>query len=492
MYKVVGPGSGISTYAVEGDENTEGYPSISMPGTTGGLCLAHKLMGKLPLEQVMEPAIHLAQEGFEVYWVHSLWVATAMEALNRFPGARKAFLPGGFPPKYIPDPSSSDTAATGLVQRDLADMLNRIARNGAPALYEGEVAVAIEEDMKRNGGLITAEDLARFKPEVKSPLRTTYRDFEVMAPTAPCGTWTTLETLNILENFDLKSMDHNSAEEIHIFVEAARHAFADRYAYMGDPDFVDVPLKALLSREYAKEVAAQVDTERAVIENAIDIAPWAHYETNPIHEPWKFEGRTAPTPPLSSSATTEGDCTTHFCVVDRDGNLISCTQTAVSSFGSKVVTDGLGFIWNNGMIWFNAKPGAANSVAPWKRPLVNMAPVLVTKDGDSYLGVGSPGGRKVNNGNTNVTLNVLEFEMGPQEAITVPRSDASGPTTLLDARLDRETVDKLRQMGHKVEVVSDLAGWYSFSKPTAILVDREQGLFYGGSDPWPVADAQGF
>ena len=491
MYEVTGPGTGISTYAVKDDHNTEGYRSIALPGTTGGLCLAHKLLGRLPLEQVMEPAIHLAQEGFEVYWVHSLWVATNMEALQRFPGARKVFLPNGFPPKYVPDPSSSDAAAHVLVQRDLADLLKRIARDGAPALYEGEVAAAIEEDMKRNGGLITARDLADFRPEVKNPLRTTYREFEVMAPTAPSGSWTTLETLNILENFDLKSMGHNSAEELHIFVEAARHAFADRYGYMGDPDFVDVPLNGLLSREYAREVAEQVDTGRAVMENSIDIAPWAHYETNPVHDPWRFEGRPAPDQPLSPSGTTEGDCTTHFGVVDGDGSLISCTQTAVSAFGSKVVTDGLGFVWNNGMIWFNAKPGAANSIAPWKRPLVNMAPVLVTRDGKSYLSVGSPGGRKVNNGNTNVTLNVLEFGMGPQEAITVPRADASGPTTLLDARLDQDTVEELRRMGHKVEVVDDQAGWYSFAKPSAILVDSEKGIFYGGSDPWPVADARG-
>ena len=492
MFKVLGPGGGISTYAVENDENTDGYRSIALPGTTGGLCLAHKLMGRLPLEQVMEPAIHLAQEGFEVYWALSLVIATNMEVLQRLPGSREVFLPNGYPPKYIPDPSSPDEQAHTLVQRDLAELLKRIARDGAPALYEGEVAAAIEEDMKRNGGLITRQDLAEFRPEAKDPLRTSYRDYQVLAPTAPCGSWTTLETLNLLENFDLKSLGHNSPEHLHIFVEAARHAFADRYHYMGDPDIVDIPLEGLLSKEYARDVARQVDAERAVLENSIDLAPWAYYETRSIHDPWPYEGRSRPAAPLQPSAAPDGDCTTHFGVVDSDGNLISCTQTAVHSFGSKVVTRGLGLLWNNGMVWFNARPGAANSIASWKRPLVNMAPVLVTKEGQAYLSVGSPGGRKVNNANTNVVLNVLEFGMGPQEAITVPRADASGPTTLLDARLDQETVERLRQMGHKVEVASDLVGWYSFAKPTAILVDSERGAFHGGSDPWPVAEARGY
>jgi gamma-glutamyltranspeptidase/glutathione hydrolase len=255
---------------------------------------------------------------------------------------------------------------------------------------------------------------------------------------------------------------------------------------------VDVPLKGLFSDEYARELAGQINPDRASLESDSDTPPWAYYESRALHDPWPYEGKPKPVTPPLPSAVPDGDCTTHFGVADRHGNLVSCTQTAVSSFGSKVMTGELGILWNNGMIWFNAKPGAANSIAPWKRPLVNAAPLLVTKRGKSYVSIGSPGGRKVNNANTNVALNVLDFGMGPQEAITVPRADASGSTTQVDARVDPSTVERLRQMGHNVEVIPDIAAWYSFARPSAVMVDAERGTFRSGSDPAPVPEARGF
>ena len=243
MYKITGPGGGISTYSVEGNHNTDGYQSIALPGTTAGLCKAHEMFGELPLEQVMEPAIHYAKEGYDVYWLLALMIGTNMEQLQKFHGSKEIFLQNGFPPKYIPDPSSADHKAFKFKQKDLGDLLEKISKEGADALYKGEIAAAIEEDMKKNDGLITMADLAEFKAEIKIPIKTTFRDYEVYAPTAPCGSWTTLETLNILENFDLKAMGHNSTKYLHTFVEGARHAFADRYHYLGVPDFVEVPLE---------------------------------------------------------------------------------------------------------------------------------------------------------------------------------------------------------------------------------------------------------
>ena len=492
MYKTTGPGSGISTFETEGEENTHGYRSIAVPGTAAGLCRAHELMGTLPLEQVMEPAIQYAQEGFECYWALSLMIGTNMKQLQRFPMTREIFLPDGFPPGYLSDPSSADGGAYLIVQRELADLLKRISKFGASAMYEGEVAAAIEEDMKANGGLITRRDLAERKPEVKTPIKIPYRGYEVLGPTAPNGAWTVLQTMNILENFDLGSLSHNSPEHLHLFAEAARHAFADRYRYMADPEFVDVPIKGLLSKEYAAEIAKQINLDHASMESGGDTPPWQHYGSHAAHDPWPFEGRTEPAVTLAPSVGADGDCTTHFGVVDRHGNLVSCTQTAVSAFGSKVITKDLGILWNNGMIWFNAKPGYANSIDAWKRPLVNAGPVLVTKDGKPFLSVGSPGGRKVNNANTNVTINVLDFGMGPQQAITAPRADASGSTTQVDARLDPATVQRLRDMGHNVEVISDIAAWYSFARPSAVMVDAKSGTFRSGSDPSPVPEARGY
>ena len=492
MYKIAGPGAGISTYSVEGNENQEGYRSITLPGTAIGLCTAHELMGKLPLEQVLEPAIHLAQDGFDVYWLLTLMIGSSMDGLQRFPASREVFLPQGYPPRYLPDPSSADQATDRLVQRDLAEVLRRIARSGPAGLYEGEVAATIEQDMKENGGLITRQDLADYRPAVKTPLAAGFRDYQVLVPTAPCGSWTALETLNILENFDLSSMGHNSSSHLHTFIECSRHAFADRYRYMGDPDFADVPLKGLLSKEYARQVAEQVDADQAGVEGLTDGPPWTHFEGRELHDPWRYEGRHRPDAQPGPSDDTAADCTTHLGAADRDGNLVSCTQTAVSTFGSKVVTKGLGFVWNNGMVWFNARPGAVNSIAPWKRPLVNMAPLLVTKQGKAFISVGSPGGRQVTMANTNVALNVLEFGMGPQEAITTPRIDTAGAANLVDSRLNDGVVQALQGMGHSMQVVNDVEAWYSFARPSAILVDAEKGVLRAGTHTWPVADATGF
>ena len=359
-------------------------------------------------------------------------------------------------------------------------------------MYEGEVAAAVEEDMQRNGGLITREDLVEYKPAVKTPLATTFRNYRVLSPTAPSGSWTALQTLNTLENFDLYSMGHNSKEYLHTFVESARHAFADRFRFMGDPDFVDVPLNGLLSKEYATQIAGEINPDRAEIELMSSDPPWIYFATRAIHDPWQFEDRSSLTDQTMSSTDTSGDCTTHLGAVDGDGNMVSCTQTAVSSFGSRVVTPGLGFLWNNGMIWFNAKPGAVNSIAPWKRPLVNMAPLLATKQGKPYLSVGSPGGRQVINANINVALNILEFGMDPQESITVPRTDTAGELNLVDSRLDVNVVEALRQLGHRIEVVSDIEAWYRFGRPSALLVDRDNGVLRAGTHTLQTATAVGY
>ena len=295
MYRVTGPGTGISTYQTEGDENTHGYRSIAVPGTAAGLCRAHQLMGALPLEQVMEPAIQYAHDGFESYWALTLVVAANMKQLQRFPVASDLFLPGGFPPGYLSDPSSADEGAYVVKQRDLAELLRRISKDGAAAMYEGEVAAAIEEDMRANGGLITRRDLAQRKPEVRTPLRLPYRGrYEILSATAPNGAWTTLQTMNILERFELGSLEFGSAEHLHLFVEAARHAFADRYHYMADPEFADVPLDGLLSKEYAREVAERIDVDRAGLEDGSGEAPWARYETRPLPRSLAVRGE-APT-----------------------------------------------------------------------------------------------------------------------------------------------------------------------------------------------------
>ena len=487
MYKVMdGAATGISLYDVEGNENVDGYRSIAVPGTVAGLCLAHKLYGTLPVQQVMEPAIALAEDGHEVNWFLSLAIGNSMDVLGRYPASAGVYLSEGRPPKHSTIPPER------LVQKDLGRVLRMIAEHGPDAFYRGEVAAAIEEDMAANGGLITRDDLASYEAVAREPARTNYRGYEVLTADIHHGGTTLLETLNILESFEPGSLGHNSPEYLHLFIEAARAAFADRYHYLGDTDYVDVPMRGLLSKEYARGLAGAIEPDRACPSSDSGAEPWVHYSSQTSHDPWAYEGRPKAAAGLAPSASTDGDCTTHFGVVDRERNLVSCTQTAVSQFGSKVVTPGLGILWNNGMIWLNPKPGAANSIAPGKRPLTNMAPILVLRDGAPYLSIGAPGGRRIMNANTQVFLNVAEHGMGIQQAIAQPRVDASARATLADIRLEPSTVDALRAMGHIVEVVEETAADTNFATPLGILVDHESGRVHGGVDVFRIAEAKGY
>ncbi|MCL0099724.1 gamma-glutamyltransferase [Dehalococcoidia bacterium] len=494
MFKITGPGAGISTYSVKDNENEQGYRSIALPGTAMGLYSAHALLGKLPIKQIMEPAIHLAQEGFEVDWLLSLMIGSSMDGLQRYPASREIFLPTGFPPKYLPDPSSTDQIVEKLIQKDLAEVLKQLARHGPAGIYKGEIAAYIEEDMRDNGGLITRKDLADYCATITKPLTHRFREYELTAPTAPCGSWTALEILNILENFDLRTMGHNSVEYLHTFLESSRHAFADRYRYLGDPDFTNIPLNGLLSKEYGAQLASTITPNRSDIESLSDKPPWDYFESKELHNPWIFDSSVEDVVQHESSGNQALDCTTHFGTADSEGNVVSCTQTAVSTFGSKVVTKDLGFVWNNGMVWFNPKAGTANSIAPWKRPLVNMAPLLALSKrvNGPVLSVGSPGGRQVTSANLNVVLNILEFGMSPQEGITASRTDAAGPVNLVDSRLDTSIVKSLREMGHAIRVVTDIESWYSFARPSAILVDKKRGILRAGTHALQTAQVLGY
>ncbi len=487
MYRLTGrPGSMISVFEVEDDENVEGYRSIAVAGMVAGLCRAHERYGTLPLEQLMEPAIAYAEDGFEVSWYLSLCITNAMRGFQRFPASAAVFLPDGRPPTSAPKP------ADRLVQRDLAQVLCLIAKQGAAGFYQGDVAAAIEADMQANGGLITRDDFAAYEAIVREPCRITYRDYEVAAAALPHGGTTLLQTLRILSQLDLHGLGHNGPAYLHRFIEAAHHAFADRYYYLGDNDVVDVPLDGVLSRPYAAALADKINLNHTQFDPLRGTEPWVYYATQALHDPWAYEGRDMPSAATVTSLVADGDCTTHFGVVDKDRNPVSCTQTAVSLFGSRVVTPGLGLLWNNGMIWFNPKPGAANSIAPWKRALTNMAPLVALKGGAPALSIGAPGGRRIMNCNAQVFLNVAEFGMGMQEAIAQPRVDVSTKDVMVDSRMAPETLEALATLGHPLNVVEETAADINFATPLGILVNHERGTLHSGVDVFRIAEARGY
>lgn len=483
MFRVIGQseiGNGI--YQVEDNANAIGHRSVGVPGVTAGMCRAHELFGTLPLEQLLEAAIHYAREGFEANATTALGIANNMANFERFGDAARIFLTDGYPP----------TPGSKVIQSDLADTLERIAREGKDALHGGDVAHAIEEEMSANGGVLTAQDLADFQPIVSDVVTTTYRGNEILSCPVPAGTITGLQTLNILENFDLRGIDHCSTEHLHLFIEAARHAFADRYSYIGDPDFVPVPFDGILSKRYARDLAALIDVNVANLEREREVQPWVGYSDVPLHDPWEYDPKSRPEAGLTASPPSDGDCTTHFSVIDRDRNMVACTQTAVGGFGSSVVVPGTGVLLSNGMVVFNPKPGSANSIDGFKRGLNNMSPVLVLKDGQPFFSVGAPGGRRIICRIAFVVSNVIDFGMTMQEAITAPSVDAAERESLLDHRIDPSVVETLGDMGHNVMVVEEPATGGGFSRPRGVMIDPVDYLLRAGVHPFEPDEARGY
>ena len=480
-FRVIGQAvTGNGIYEVEEHANAIGHRSAGVPGVTAGMCRAHELFGSLPLELLLEPAVHYARQGFEADPSIRLQIASNMPNLARYKETARVFMPDGYPPP----------PGAKVVQRDLADTLERISKKGKNALHKGEIAAAIDEEMRRNDGLLTARDLAEYEAEVRHPVNTHYRGYELLTCPVTAGTITPLQTLNILENFDLR--EHGSPEHLHLFIEAARHAFADRYSFVGDPEFVPVPFEGLLSKDYARHISNSIDTDTANLEHERELQPWVAYIDNPLHDPWNYDPQPRPDQALSASPPSEGDCTTHFSVIDRDRNMVACTQTAVGGFGSSVIVPGTGVLLSNGMVVFNPKPGAANSIAGFKRGLNNMSPVVALKNSKSFLTVGAPGGRRIICRIAHVISNVIDFGMTMQEAITAPSVDAAERETFIDHRIDSQTVETLARMGHNVSVVPEPSTGGGFSRPRGVMIDPDTGLLHAGVHPFGPDEARGY
>lgn len=476
----------LSPADVRDEANASGHLAAGVPGLVKGLCTAHERWGKLPLAQVMEPAIHWAEHGFVCDWYTGYMIAADLQWFRRYPAATSIYAPGG----YVPDPYTGQK----IVQRDMADTMRRIAREGATAFYEGEIAHAIGDDMRANGGILTAADLAAYDVEVYEPLTVPYRGYEVQVPRAPTGSWTIAETLRILEHFDISASGHNSAEHLHTLIEAARLAFADRYYHFGDPAFVSVPLEGVLSDGYARELAGRIDPSRSGFDRDARLEPWQAFAYEARHDPWRFDSGERPGAPWTRpEAGRDRDHTTHFSIVDADRNMVSVTETAAELWGAKFVTPGTGVLHADSMVWFNPLPGAANSIAPGKRPLCNMGTMLVLKDGRPFMALGSPGGRKIINCNLQVFSNVVDFGMEMQEAVGAPRIDASTRVTLYDDRIDPGTVARLETRGHVLRAVPEVNPGFGgeFAKPTAVRVG-DDGLLYGGVEAFRPAQSIGW
>jgi gamma-glutamyltranspeptidase/glutathione hydrolase len=380
---------------VKKDDSQYGYLAVGVPGTVRGLDLAQRKYGKLTRAQVMAPAIKLAREGFVLMRADTDILDTTVARFKNDAQAARIFLrPDGSPLQ----------PGDRLVQKDLARTLEKIAAKGPDAFYRGRIPELIEAASKQHGGIITAADFAAYEAVETEPLSCNYRGYKFISAPPPSSGGTTLcEILNILEGYDLRAMGFHSAQAVHYMTEAMRQAYLDRNTLLGDSAFVINPLDKLLSKSYAAEIRTHIPADKAM--------PSPEVLAN-----------------LEPSEKTE---TTHYSIIDAAGNAVSTTYTVNGLFGAVVIAPGTGFFLNDEMDDFSVKTGAqnmsglvqgaTNAIAPGKRPLSSMAPTVVTKDGKVFLVMGSPGGSRIITTTFETALNIIDYRMGPQEAVDASR-----------------------------------------------------------------------
>ncbi len=437
------------------------HRSAGVPGSVAGLALALEKYGTISLKKALEPAIKLAKDGFIVTPRFSKGIKSQEKRLKRYESSRKIF--------FKKDGSYYEPGDL-FVQPELAKTLQRIAKNGVKEFYEGKTADLIVKEMEKHGGFITKKDLKNYHPSIRKPVHTNYRGYDIysMAPPSSGGIHVA-QILNIMENFDLKKSGLNSAQTMHIMTEAMKRAYADRSVYLGDPDFVKVPQKALVSKKYAKDLAKLI-TDKATPAKDIREGNVSRYES---------------------------DETTHFSIADKFGNVVSNTYTINFSYGSGIVVDGAGFLLNNEMDDFSSKPGtpnaygliggAANKIEPNKRMLSSMSPTIVKKDGKNFVATGSPGGSRIITTTLQVISNVIDHDLNILAAVSAPRFHHQWlPDYIrIEEGFSPDTIKLLEQKGHKVQKKQAMGAIQS------LMI--KDGVFYGGADPRrSTSSAKGF
>jgi gamma-glutamyltranspeptidase/glutathione hydrolase len=454
--------------------NVYGYRSVAVPGTAAGLALALERWGSISLAEALAPAIRCAEEGFPVFWHTSWMIAKDVGTLRRFPATAAIFLDGnGLPPI-----TQEQDRPRILRQPDLAQALRAIASEGPRVLYEGRIGQAIVDDLAANGAPFTPDDFASYQARIVPALSTSYGGTEVHTVGGGTGGTTLIESLNLLARLDLRELGYHTPLALHRMAQAFRIAFADRFAWLADAMQIDVPVAALADPEYASE------RMRDLPETSLASLPAASAERLGVSHKL---APSIPDYPESSIAHHPGQMadgsTTHLSVMDRDGMAVSCTQTLLSLWGSRVTPPGTGVLLNNGMMWFDPEPGRPNSVGGGKRPLANMAPVTLSRDGRPWASFGASGGRRILNCNAQLIVNLTDWRLAAQPAISAPRIDCSTAELLMSVRFPAETIRAMEKLGHRVGIRDERLFTGDFASPAAVRLTLKGG-FDGGADPF--------
>jgi gamma-glutamyltranspeptidase/glutathione hydrolase len=435
------------------NSNHIGMLAIGVPGTVAGLWMAHQELGSLPWADLVAPAIKLAREGIPLSYSLYSGFARSKGRFDQYPSTAAKF--------FKADGSLYELGEIWY-QPDLAHTLELIQDNGADGFYKGENAKRLAGFMADNGGLITEEDLLKYEAVEREPIRGTYRGYDIVSmPPPSSGGVVLVEMLNILEGYDLSDMGHNSALYLHVLTESMRRAYADRAEHLGDPDFNEgMPLERLMDKDYASNLRGSIDMDQA-----------SKSDPNGFAEPYESEE------------------TTHFSVVDKDGNMVSMTYTLEFGYGSGIVVEGGGYLLNNEMGDFNAVPGvtnmrgligtAPNLIAPEKRMLSSMTPTIVAKDGRPVFTAGSPGGKTIINTTLQLILNVVDHDMNIAESVEAGRIHHQwlpDVTSMETGSLSQDTIELYEARGHRFRERS------AQGAAMAVFYDRVNKLFEGASD----------
>ncbi len=432
-----------------------GHLAAGVPGTVAGMLLGLEKYGTMDRKSVITPAYELATQGFPLLPELAEALNSEKKSFDQFSGSKKYFT------KSNGELFKEDDL---WKQPDLAKTLQRIIAKGRDGFYKGETAEFLAAEMKQGGGLISLKDLENYQAEIRTPLKGTYRGYEIITmPPPSSGGPALLQLLNILEGYTLKIYGQNSSAVLHRYIEAMRRVYADRAEHLGDPAFYNVPIDWLISKKYADQRRATIDTLHASESKNI------------------FHG---------NSPAHESEQTTHYSVVDKWGNCVSVTTTLNGGFGNKVAVTGAGFLLNNEMDDFSAKPGApnmfgavgnvANEIQPNKRMLSSMTPTIVVKDGKPFMVIGSPGGTTIITTVMQAICNVIDFGMNIQEAIDAPRIHHQWvpDVTYYEKRgLSADTIERLKSLGHNLEQRRGTSGLAE-----GIVIDAENGVYYGATD----------
>lgn len=436
---------------VDTNKSRFSHLAVGVPGTVAGFTFALEKYGTISLERALQPAIELAEKGFPVTEDFYESLEFARKYLQQYPTSKTIFLPNNNPPEV----------GTNFRQPELAKSLKLIAQQGKKAFYEGEIATNIVQEMKANGGLISFDDLSKYEPKIRKPVEGEYKGYKIYSmPPPSSGGVHLIQMLNILKGFDLKKSGQNTANTIHLITETMKLAYADRSKYLGDPDFITVPIQGLISQQYADFLRSKIDPKQA----------------NP-------SDKISPNNPLKFKESYE---TTHYSVMDKNGNAVANTYTLNFSYGAGITVPNTGILLNNEMDDFVAKPGVGNAygltgdefnaIAPQKRMLSSMTPTIIMKDDQVFLVTGSPGGSTIINTVLQIIINVIDFKMNIAEATVSPRFHHQWlPDQLfLEKGINQDTRQLLKEKGHNLVDTNAIGSTQSIMKVANFL--------YGFSD----------